>query len=71
MRARTMLFGLITLIFAQGCQTMPPIQTVDYVDLERFMARDPSISSDDYHRILEFLEGQGYDIAKVQKVPQK
>jgi len=40
----------------------------DYVWI---MARDPSIPSDDYNRILHFLQRQGYDIAKIQKVPQK
>jgi apolipoprotein D and lipocalin family protein len=40
----------------------------DYVWI---MARDPSIPPDDYNRILQFLQGQGYDIAKIQNVPQK
>ena len=40
----------------------------DYVWI---MARDPSIPPDDYRRILEFLQGQGYDIDKVRKVPQQ
>ena len=40
----------------------------DYVWI---MARDPSIPSDDYNRILQFLQRQGYDIAKIQKVPHK
>ncbi|MCB2149002.1 MAG: lipocalin family protein [Deltaproteobacteria bacterium] len=173
MRIRLFLFGLLTLLFIQGCQTMPPIQTAENVDLERFMgswyvvasiptffekdvyngiesyrlnvdgsvettfsfnkggfdgplktyrprgfprdkasnavwdmqfvwpfkaeyrivylndtytqtvigrtkrdyvwimARDSSIPSDDYNRILQFLQSQGYDIAKIQKVPQK
>jgi apolipoprotein D and lipocalin family protein len=38
----------------------------DYVWI---MARKPAISSEDYASILEFLEAQGYDISKVQKVP--
>lgn len=173
MRIRLFLFGLLTLLFIQGCQTMPPIQTVENLDLERFMgswyvvasiptffekdvyngiesyrlnddgsvettfsfnkggfdgplktyhprgfvrdkasnavwdmqfvwpfkaeyrivylsdaytqtvigrtkrdyvwimARDPSIPSDDYNRILQFLKSQGYDIAKIKKVPHK
>jgi apolipoprotein D and lipocalin family protein len=40
----------------------------DYVWI---MARDPSIPSDDYNRILQFLKSQGYDISKIKKVPQK
>lgn len=173
MRLKTLLLGLITLLFAQGCQTMPPIQTVQSVDLDRFMgswyviasiptfiekdvyngiesygldedgtvettftfnkggfdgpvkiyrprgfirdtesnavwdmqfvwpfkaeyriiyldknytqtvigrtkrdyvwimAREPSIPQADYDRILQFIEEQGYDISKVQKIPQQ
>ena len=37
MHIRLFLFGLLTLLFIQGCQTMPPIQTAENVDLERFM----------------------------------
>jgi apolipoprotein D and lipocalin family protein len=40
----------------------------DYVWI---MAREPSIPPADYDRILDFIEGQGYDIGKVQKVPQQ
>lgn len=39
----------------------------DYVWI---MARKPSIPDADYERILQFIEKQGYDISKVQKVPQ-
>jgi len=35
------------------------------------MARDPSIPSDDYDRIVQFIGGQGYDVSKIKKVPQK
>ena len=38
----------------------------DYVWI---MARKSAISREDYATILEFLEAQGYDISKVQKVP--
>lgn len=173
MRLLLILYGLITLLSIQGCQTMPPIITVDHVDLKRFMgpwyviasiptfiekdvyngiesyrlaedgtvettftfnkgdfdgpiktyrprgfirdtksnavwdmqfvwpfkaeyrivylndaythtvigrtkrdyvwimARDPSIPAEDYNRILQFIQNQGYDITKVQKVPQR
>ena len=39
----------------------------DYVWI---MARKPAISDADYERILQFIEKRGYDISKVQKVPQ-
>lgn len=35
------------------------------------MSREPSIPDDEYSRILEFLEEQGYDIRQIQKVPQQ
>jgi apolipoprotein D and lipocalin family protein len=38
----------------------------DYVWI---MARQPSISDENYAQILNFLQEQGYDISKVQKVP--
>lgn len=40
----------------------------DYVWI---MAREPSISDVDYQRILDFLAQQGYDVAKIRKVPQR
>jgi apolipoprotein D and lipocalin family protein len=40
----------------------------DYVWI---MARKPAISDADYSAILNFLQDQGYDIEKVQKVPQE
>jgi apolipoprotein D and lipocalin family protein len=40
----------------------------DYVWI---MARRPILADDHYRRILQFLEQQGYDIGKVQKVPQR
>ena len=39
----------------------------DYVWI---MARTPVIPSEDYEKIISFLESQGYDISQVQKVPQ-
>ncbi len=35
------------------------------------MARTPSIPAGDYERILRLLEQQGYEISKLQKVPQR
>ena len=40
----------------------------DYVWI---MARTPEISNTDYNRILSFLSEQGYDVNRIQKVPQK
>ncbi len=40
----------------------------DYVWI---MARTPRIPEADYRRILEFLERQGYDVTRIQKVPQR
>ena len=39
----------------------------DYVWI---MARKPAISPEEYAQITEFLQTQGYDISKLQKVPQ-
>jgi len=39
----------------------------DYVWI---MAREPTISDEEYDAILSFLKDQGYDINKLQKVPQ-
>ena len=40
----------------------------DYVWI---MARKPYIPDDDYNRILDFIKAQGYDLNKLQKVPQQ
>jgi apolipoprotein D and lipocalin family protein len=40
----------------------------DYVWI---MARQPAIPETIYERILKFIEKQGYDISKLQKVPQQ
>ena len=40
----------------------------DYVWI---MARTPSMQEDEYAAILDFLKDQGYDLQKVQKVPQE
>jgi apolipoprotein D and lipocalin family protein len=39
----------------------------DYVWI---MARVPSIPEADYANMLEFLQGQGYDVSKIRKIPQ-
>jgi len=40
----------------------------DYVWI---MSREPAIPAEAYTRIINFLKVQGYDIDKIQKVPQK
>ena len=40
----------------------------DYVWI---MARKPSISDEEYAAIVDFLQQQGYDTSKLQKVPQR
>ena len=40
----------------------------DYVWI---MARKPSISQGDYDRLIQFIAGEGYDVSKIQKVPQR
>jgi apolipoprotein D and lipocalin family protein len=40
----------------------------DYVWI---MARTPQIPEADYQRLLDFVAAQGYDIARVRKVPQR
>ncbi len=40
----------------------------DYVWL---MAREPQISDETYDRLIDFIASVGYDVSKVQKVPQQ
>ena len=40
----------------------------DYVWI---MARTPAIADADYERLLKFAGDQGYDVSRIQKVPQK
>lgn len=40
----------------------------DYVWI---MARAPQIADADYQSILQFLAGQGYDVSRIRKVPQR
>lgn len=38
-------------------------------DYAWIMARQPSISEEDYRRMVHFLEGQGYEVGKLRRVP--
>jgi len=49
-------------------QTIIGRQARDYVWI---MARTPQIPEADYQALVEFLEKNGYDISKLQKVPQR
>jgi len=49
-------------------QTVIGREKRDYVWI---MARQPTISESDYQRIVEVLAREGYDTAKIQKVPQR
>jgi apolipoprotein D and lipocalin family protein len=35
------------------------------------MARKPEISEDEYEKLLGFVESLGYDVSKVERVPQR
>lgn len=43
-------------------------QARDYVWV---MARTPSITSEDYQEIVQFIESIGYDVSKMNRVPQR
>jgi apolipoprotein D and lipocalin family protein len=58
----------ITYVSADYSQTVISRQKRDYVWI---MARTPVIPPADYDRLLGLVEQQGYDIAKVQRVPQR
>lgn len=49
-------------------QTVVGRQKRDYVWI---MARTPSIPASDYQRLVDLIAGQGYDVSKIQKVPQQ
>lgn len=49
-------------------QTVIGREARDYVWI---MARTPEIPEADYQRIVAFLAGQGYDVSRIQKVPQR
>jgi apolipoprotein D and lipocalin family protein len=48
-------------------QTIVARQSRDYVWI---MARTPSISEQDYEQLVSFVESIGYDVSKLQRVPQ-
>ena len=49
-------------------QTVIGREARDYVWI---MARTPAIPEADYQSILSFLAGQGYDVTRIQRVPQR
>ena len=49
-------------------QTVIARQKRDFVWI---MAREPSISDQDYDRLVAFVESIGYDISKLERVPQR
>ena len=49
-------------------QTIIARQKRDFVWI---MAREPQISDSDYAMLLEFVESLGYDVSKVERVPQE
>ncbi len=49
-------------------QTVIGREARDYVWI---MARTPAIPETDYQAILGFLAEQGYDVARIQRVPQR
>jgi apolipoprotein D and lipocalin family protein len=49
-------------------QTIISREKRDYVWI---MARTPSLPDADYQRLLKIVEAQGYDMSRVQKVPQR
>jgi len=59
---------LITYLKEDYSQTVIGRTKRDYVWI---MARTPQIPEEDYLRLVKDLEGQGYDIAKLRKVPQR
>lgn len=59
---------LISYVNAEYTQTIIGRTDRDYVWI---MARTPQISEADYSRHLDFLKVNGYDISKLQRVPQR
>ena len=58
----------ITYLNGDYTQTVISRQRRDYVWI---MARTPQIPPADYERLVELVEQQGYDISKLQRVPQR
>ena len=40
-------------------------------DFVWIMARSPELSTDEYQKLIDVVEGLGYDVAKIQRVPQQ
>jgi len=59
---------LITYLNEDYSQTVIGRNKRDYVWI---MARTPQIPEADYLRLVQGLEGQGYDVSKLRKVPQR
>ncbi len=59
---------LVAYVNDEYTQTVIGRSKRDYVWI---MARTPSIPQADYQKILEFLDNEGYDLSKIQKVPQQ
>jgi apolipoprotein D and lipocalin family protein len=59
---------LITYLNKEYSQTVIARNKRDYVWI---MARTPQIPEADYLRLVKGLEGQGYDISRLRKVPQR
>jgi apolipoprotein D and lipocalin family protein len=59
---------LITYLNGEYTRTVIGRTKRDYVWI---MARSPAISDEEYATIAAYLAAQGYDIAKLQKVPQR
>lgn len=58
----------ISYLSADYAQTVIGREKRDYLWI---MARTPSIAESDYQNILRYVAGQGYDISRIRKVPQK
>lgn len=58
----------IVYLDADYTQTIVGRQARDYVWI---MARTPTISDADYEALLKIVEREGYDVTKVQRVPQR
>ena len=58
----------IAYLSADYTQTVIGREKRDYVWI---MARTPQMPETDYQRILKFLAGQGYDVSRIRKVPQR
>lgn len=58
----------ITYLADDYSQTIISRQQRDYVWI---MARTPTIAEADYQRLLKIVDEQGYDVSKVQRVPQQ